>query len=204
MSHLGVDLPAVQVPLLMADLFARFGIDVTAMALLIFGMYYRRYHDKELVTAAALFNIFVFAVMTVLSNVQFGVSAGFGLFAILALLKLRSESITKIEITYFFGSMAISVICSIHGTSLELVVAIAGMILLGAFVVDHPLILRSVHSIKVTLDKIDARLLSDPAFVNLDLAERLGVEVLSYQIVYLDYVNDVARINVYCRTREKP
>ena len=188
----------------MADLFARFGIDVTAMALLIFGMYYRRYHDKELVTAAALFNIFVFAVMTVLSNVQFGVSAGFGLFAILALLKLRSESITKIEITYFFGSMAISVICSIHGTSLELVVAIAGMILLGAFVVDHPLILRSVHSIKVTLDKIDARLLSDPAFVNLDLAERLGVEVLSYQIVYLDYVNDVARINVYCRTREKP
>ena len=200
MSHLNVDMPEVQLPLVAMDLIARFGIDVAAMSVLIFGMYYRRYRDKELVTAAALFNIFVFAVMTVLSSVQFGVSAGFGLFAILGLLKLRSESISKIEITYFFGSMAISVICSVHGTTIELVLAIAGLILLGAYIVDHPLILRSVQSIKLTLDKIDPRLLSDPPLVSADLAKRLGVDVLSYQIVYLDYVNDVARIYVYCRT----
>ena len=100
------------------ELLARFSIDLIAMLLLVFGMYYRRYRDKELVTAAALFNVFVFAVLTVLSSVEFSLAAGFGLFAILALFTLRSEQITKIEITYFFGSVAIAVICSVQGLSL--------------------------------------------------------------------------------------
>jgi ABC-type polysaccharide transport system permease subunit len=68
----------------------RFVLNLLGMMLLTFGMYYRRYRDKELVTAAALFNIFVFAVLTVLSSVNFSVAAGFGLFAILALFTLRS------------------------------------------------------------------------------------------------------------------
>ena len=34
-----------------------------------------------------------------------------------------------------------------------------------------------------------------------DLSARLGVEVMSYQIVALDYINDMARINVFYRKR---
>ena len=105
------------------ELVARFAIDVVAMVVLVFGMYYRRYRDKELVTAAALFNVFAFAVLTILSNVQFSVAAGFGLFAILALFSLRSEQISKTEITYFFGSIAIAVICSVQGTTIAFAAA---------------------------------------------------------------------------------
>jgi ABC-type polysaccharide transport system permease subunit len=93
-------------------------IDVGAMLTLVFGMFYQRYRDKELVTAAALFNIFIFSVLTVLSQVEFGLAAGFGLFAILALFTLRSEPLGKTEMTYFFGSVAIAVICSVQGTDL--------------------------------------------------------------------------------------
>ena len=189
----------IQFPPALLDLASRFAIDSLAMVALVFGLYYRRYRDKELVTTAAMFNIFVFAVLTVLSSVQFSVSAGFGLFAILALFTLRSEPISKIEITYFFGSVAIAVICSVHGTTIGLVAAIAGLVLLGAFVVDHPSILRSVDGIKITLDKIEAHSLSDPPAMRADLGRRLGVEVMSYQILSLDYVNDMARINVFYR-----
>ena len=93
------------------DFVARASINVVAMLLLVFGMYYQRYRDKELAIAAALFNIFVFSLLVILSSVEFGVGTGFGLFAILALFTLRSEQITKTEITYFFGSIAIAVIC---------------------------------------------------------------------------------------------
>ena len=179
------------------ELLLRFCIDVAAMAMLIFGMYYRRYRDKELVTAAALFNIFIFSVLTVLSSVQFSVTAGFGLFAILAMFTLRSEPISKIEISYFFGSVAIAVICSAHSATLYLTAAISGLVLLGAYVIDHPLILRSVDGIKITLDRIEPHSLSEPALMRADLTKRLGVEVMSYQIIALDYVNDTARINVF-------
>ena len=194
-----MNLDFTQTPVL--ELVARFGIDVVAMVALVFGMYYRRYRDKELVTAAALFNIFAFAVLTILSSVEFSVAAGFGLFAILALFSLRSEQISKTEITYFFGSVAIAVICSVQGTTLEFVATVAALILLAAWIIDHPRILRSADGVKITLDKIDGHALSNPEVMRADLSARLGVEVMSYQITALDYINDMARINVFYRKR---
>lgn len=182
-----------------SETLMRFAIDALAIVLLLFGLYYRRYRDKELVTTASMFNIFAFCVLTVLSSVQFSVAAGFGLFAILALFSLRSEQISKIEITYFFGSISIAVICSVQGTTLPFVGVVVAMVLLGAYILDHPRILKSADGVKITLDKIDTHALSDPIMMRADLSARLGVEVMSYQITALDYINDMARINVFFR-----
>lgn len=177
----------------------RFAIDVVAMLILVFGLYYRRYRDKELVTAASMFNVFVFGVLTVLSHVEFSVTAGFGLFAILALFTLRSEQISKIEITYFFGSIAIAVVTAVVGTTLPFVAAVVVAVIVMAWILDHPLILAQADGVKITLDKIDHDALSDPKRMRADLSERLGVQVMSYQITALNYINDMASINVFYR-----
>ena len=192
-------LQALQDPLISATV--RFALNVVAMLLLVFGMYYGRYRDKELATAAALFNIFVFAVLTILSSVNFSVAAGFGLFAILALFTLRSEPLAKTEMTYFFGSVAIAVICAVQGTTVPFVALIVLLVLIGAYVLDHPKILQSVAGTKVSLDKIHQTLLSNPEAMRADLSQRLGVEVLSYQVLQLDYITEMARLNVYYRKR---
>ena len=186
---------------LIVELALRFAVDIAAMAALVFGLYYRRYRDKELVITAGMFNLFAFVILTILSSVEFGLAAGFGLFAILALFTLRSEEISKTEITYFFGSVAIAVICSVQGTTLEFVATVAALILLAAWIIDHPRILRSADGVKITLDKIDGHALSNPEVMRADLSARLGVEVMSYQITALDYINDMARINVFYRKR---
>jgi hypothetical protein len=178
---------------------ARFGIDISAMITLLFVLYYRRYSDKELATTGAMFNIFAFAVLTILSSVQFSVAAGFGLFAILALFSLRSEPFSKIEITYFFGSISIAVICSVQGTTLPFVGLIIAMVLLGAYCLDHPRFLKSADGVKITLDKIDSYALSNPKLMRRELSVRLGVEVMWYQIRELDYINDLARVSVFFR-----
>ena len=192
-------LQALQDPLISATV--RFALNVVAMLLLVFGMYYGRYRDKELATAAALFNIFVFAVLTILSSVNFSVAAGFGLFAILALFTLRSEPLAKTEMTYFFGSVAIAVICAVQGTTVPFVALIVLLVLIGAYVLDHPKILQSIAGTKVSLDKIDLTLLSNPEAMRADLSQRLGVDVLSYQVLQLDYISEMARLNVYYRKR---
>lgn len=179
----------------------RLAIDLAAMLLLVFGLYYRRYRDKELVTAAALFNVFIFAVLSVLSKVEFGIAAGFGLFAILAMFTLRSEPIGKTEITYFFGSVAVAVICSVQGSTLGFAAAASTLVVLGAWLIDHPKVLQSVDGIRITLDKIDAHALSEPEVMRADLSRRLGVDVMSYQITALDYISDMARITVFYRKR---
>jgi hypothetical protein len=181
------------------DLHWRLAIDLTAMLVLVFGLYYRRYRDKELVTAAALFNVFIFSVLTVLSQVEFGLAAGFGLFAILAMFTLRSEPIGKTEITYFFGSVAIAVINSVQGPSLAFAAGVTLLVVAGAWLIDHPKVLQSVDGIRITLDKIDHHALSQPERMRDDLSARLGVQVMSYQITALDYINDMARITVFYR-----
>jgi len=176
-------------------------LDLTATGLLVFGLFYRRYREKELATSAAMFNVFVFAVLTVLSAVQFSVAAGFGLFAILALFTLRSEPLAKMELTYFFGAVTIAVICSVQGTSLPLIVLVLLVVLAGAWIVDHPRILRAIGGIKVSLDHVDKELLANPTAMRAALSERLGVEVLSYQVLQVDYITDMARLNVNFRKR---
>ncbi len=182
------------------ELIARFAINTAAIALLIFAMYYRRYRDRELAVTASMFNIFAFAVLTILSSVEFSIAAGFGLFAILALFSLRSEQIEKIEIAYFFGAIAIAVICSVLGTGLLLVIMITGFVLLAAYILDHPSMLKSANGAKLTLDAIDPDILSDWETTRATLSKRLGVEVMTFQIIELNYVNDLARINVQYRT----
>jgi hypothetical protein len=183
------------------ELPLRLAIDLVAMLLLVFGLYYRRYRDKELVTAAALYNVFIFSVLSVLSKVEFGIAAGFGLFAILAMFTLRSEPLSKTEITYFFGSVAIAVICAVQGSTVAFTAVAALLVVLGAWALDHPRVLQSVDAIRVTLDKVDAEALSHPEVMRAELSRRLGVDVMSYQITTLDYINDMARIHVFYRKR---
>ncbi len=185
--------------LIASGIIERFFLNIAAMTVLVFGLFYQRYRDKELVTAASLFNIFAFGVLTILGSVEFSLAAGFGLFAILALFTLRSEQITKIEISYFFGAVAIAVICSIKGTTLPFVIAVIVLVLLAAYLFDHPRILKSVDGIKVTLDKIEPDALSDTDKMRRELSDRLGVEVMSYQIVALNYITDMAQISVFYR-----
>jgi hypothetical protein len=197
-------MPPWNLPVWMAaagELPLRLAIDLVAMLLLVFGLYYRRYRDKELVTAAALYNVFIFSVLSVLSKVEFGIAAGFGLFAILAMFTLRSEPLSKTEITYFFGSVAIAVICAVQGSTVAFTAVAALLVVLGAWALDHPRVLQSVDAIRVTLDKVDAEALSHPEVMRAELSRRLGVDVMSYQITTLDYINDMARIHVFYRKR---
>lgn len=183
------------------NLLQRFGIDAIFVSLLLFGLYFRRYRDKELVTVAALFNVFVFSLLSVLSSVEFSMTSGFGLFAVLALFTVRSEQISKTEITYFFGSVAIAVICSVRGTSLPMVVMMLGILLFSAYLIDHPGLLPRICNIRITFDKIDDYALSDQLAMQRELSRRLGVDVLSYHVTALDYINDMARIDVSYRQK---
>ena len=66
------------------EFIARFSLNLGAASVLMFGLYYRRHHNRDTAVSALLLNVFVFAVLTVLADVQFSLAAGFGLFAILA------------------------------------------------------------------------------------------------------------------------
>ena len=178
------------------DLILRFLFNITGMFVLLFLIYYPRYRHKETAISAALFNIFVFAVLSVLSSVEFSLAAGFGLFAILALFTLRSEQITKSDMAYFFGSISIAVIAAIEGTAITFITVMTALVLLAVYLIDHPRILKSVTNVKVTLDNIPRDVISDPEALRSELTQRLGVDILSYRIISVSYVDEVVQAEI--------
>lgn len=183
-------------------LYTRFALDLAACFVLVFLLYYLRYRDKETTIAMALFNIFAFAVLSILSTVEFGIAAGFGLFAVLALFNLRSEQINKTDIAYFFGSISLAVITSIPDTHQGYQFAILIIVLLAVYIVDHPRILRTVSQVKLTLDTIPTHILSDPQALNQELSQTLGVTVLSSRVTKVDFVTEIANVEVHFRSQK--
>lgn len=181
------------------ELLTRLGIDLSAVVILMFALYYPRHQQKETVISATLFNVFAFAVLSVLSSAHFGVKVGFGLFAMLALFTLRSEPIKRIDISYFFGCLTIATLTSLQALTLDYVLLLLAAILLATYVIDHPSILHSASQIQVTLDSIPEEVISNPTQLNQYVAKRLGVTVLSVQVQSIDYVTEIVKAEINYR-----
>ena len=185
-----------------SELLGRYAFDVAAMSVLIFVLYYPRYRHKETAIAAALLNIFIFAVLVVLSSMEFSLTAVFGLFAILAMFTLRSEPIGKTDMAYFFGSISIAVISAIEGTSLMFITLLTLSVLLGVYIIDHPKILKSVSQMTVKIDAVPERFMAEPEAFKEILSQRLGVEILSYRVLDVCYITEVIRAEVDFKARQ--
>src|SRR5690625_24985 len=174
-----------------ASLVLRFLLNLAAAGILLFALFWPRYRNKEITLAAALFNVFTFGVLSILSSVEFTIAAGFGLFAILALFNLRSETINKSDIGYFFGSIAIAVITSIEGSNIGFVLAILVIVLLVVYWVDNPRFFKTSYQLQITLDYIPQALFSDPSALQQELTEHLGVAVVGVRVLNVDFVTEI-------------
>jgi hypothetical protein len=182
-----------------SKIIARFAINLAAMGCLIFLLYYPRYKNKETAVTAALFNIFTFAILSVLSTVEIGLATGFGLFAMLAMFTVRSEQIKKCDMAYFFGSISLAVITSITAVNTSFAIINIVMVLVAVIVVDHSKLLKSVSQMKVTLDSVPEKILIDPLMLKEELSNRLGIEIISYRIISVCYVTEVLQAEVNFR-----
>jgi len=183
----------------MQDILIRFTINTVGIVILFGLIYYPRYKHRETVVSASLFNIAAFAVLTTLSVVDFGLAAGFGLFAILALFTLRSEPISHTDMGYFFASISIAVISSINATAIFFDVLMILLVLFGAYVVDHEKLMPSVHRIVISLDRVPANIVANAAELQNLMSEKLGVKVISYKIISVCYVSEVVKAEVEVR-----
>ncbi len=172
--------------------------DVVTILIFSWGIYFKRYYDREGVVTYVLFNLFVFAVVTAFLQVKEGMNIGFGfgLFAVLSLITLRSETLTRTNITFFFGSLSIALINALSLDDATLVVFLNIMILVTAWIIDHPLLLSGVQNMKVTLDYIPKDILSHDQELTRSLSVTLGIEVITYTVINIDHVNDTVKLEI--------
>ena len=170
-------------------------VDLVAIAVLAHVIYFRRHHRRDLRLAYVAVNVGVFTVVSLLLAERADIAVGFGLFAVLSIIRLRSDAITQEEIGYYFVALALGLVNGVAAVIPWLAVVLDVALLVMMYVADHPrLSSRAQHRV-VTLDVIH----SDPAALHADLENRLGGTVLACHVTEVDYVRDVMVLDVRYR-----
>ncbi|MEV0638476.1 DUF4956 domain-containing protein [Streptomyces sp. NPDC050619] len=172
------------------------GLDLLAVTLLTFGVFYPRHRRRELVPAYLALNVALFAVVAALGSVggNGGLTLGFGLFGVLSIVRLRSDALQHQEVAYYFITLVLGLLCGLPGLDLTVAAGLAGVLLLIMYAADHPRLYARDRRTVVTLDVVHR----DERDLRADLWRRLG-EPLGWTVREIDHVRDLMVLEVRYR-----
>lgn len=176
-----VDQAAQDTPLIRqgGSLIYKIIFNLITIYLFAYVIYYRRHHDHKMLFLLLAFNLFLFPIFLSSSLVTAGF--GFTIFALLALVRLRSEAFDKAEIAYLLGAISLTFV----NTMMPVVADVfsAATILITALFADRPSVWRdSFQKIEVDYKLADKGLMLDQSYLREKLAEEYQIDVREISI----------------------
>ena len=181
--------------LVFPDLVRDLTVNLVAASILVFGIYFRRHRRRDLVLGYLAFNVSLFAVAAALgSSSPLNVGVGFGLFAVLSIVRLRSDEATQAEIGYTMVSLVLGLLNGLPGLQFEVKLLFTVLLVGTMYIADHPALLPPEQHLrfKVELDVA----LTQPAMIRSELEDRLGYHVRRFTVQEIDFVRETMRIDV--------
>jgi hypothetical protein len=173
---------------------ALFAIDLIAVNVLVFGLYFPRHRRRDLVVSYLGVNVGVLAVAGSLSNSGAGAGLGLGLFGVLSIIRLRSTELDQNEVAYYFSALAMGILgpLTADGPQFWLGPSLMALILVVMYLGDHP---RLLHRYRRQVLVLDTAVTDETAL--LAQCERvLGARVYSVAVERTDLVNETTIVEV--------
>jgi hypothetical protein len=151
-------------------------INLVAAVILVFFLYFRRHRRRDLVLGLMAFNLSLFVVSASLaSSSAISIGVGFGLFAVLSIVRLRSDEASQAEIGFTMVSLVLGLINGLPTLGVEFKILFSVVLVAGMYVVDHRMVLSpdKYRRFFVSLDKV----ITDPQELRKELEEALQVSV---------------------------
>ena len=184
------------------NLIIRFGFNLS-IAFIIIKLIYKRNHSNNLdfVFTYFMFNSLIFFFAFLLGNITINMGFAFGLFAVFAILRYRTDPIPIKEMTYLFIVITIGVINALSGAEVSYAallftnITLVGLTyLLETYWHNNALILRTVEYEIIENIKPENR----EKLVQ-DLEERIGLQIKEFEIRRINFLRDTVRIKIYCK-----
>ncbi|MGH2948389.1 MAG: DUF4956 domain-containing protein [Solirubrobacteraceae bacterium] len=138
----------------MTDVSLRLAIDLAAIAVLAYGLYLPRHRRMDLVVVYGMFNVGLFLAIVVITRGEVTLGIGLGLFAVLSMIRLRSETFSNRELAYFFVALVLALVTAIDIGGLPVAGALAAVALVAAWAIDHPRLSQPTRRLEVTLELV--------------------------------------------------
>lgn len=173
--------------------------DIAAITL-VAATYFRRHQRRDLMLAYVALNVGVLSAAVTLTSASVGAGLGLGLFGILSIIRLRSDSITQEEIAYYFVALVLGLLAGVGAGPGYLVPLLIALLVLVMYVADHPRLLPRARHLLLTVDAA----FSDEWALREHIERRLGVQVRHCVVQELDFVRDLTVVDVRYRLPRRP
>ncbi|WP_239158983.1 DUF4956 domain-containing protein [Winogradskya humida] len=180
---------ALEAPMARLTLFL---IDLVAVSVLVFGLYFPRHRRRDLITAFLGVNVGVLAVAGSLTSSTVGAGLGLGLFGVLSIIRLRSTELDQHEVAYYFSALALGILGPLGGDSLWLAPSLMALVIVVMYVGDHPRVFRSYRRQTVVLDEA----ITDETALVARLEQLLGGRVHAATVERVDLVTETTVVEV--------
>jgi hypothetical protein len=175
-------------------------VNTAAIFLLAYALYFRRHRRADLLLGYVALNMGIFVAMSLLTTVRLDIALGFGLFAILSIIRLRSTSVTQQEVAYYFVALVMGLVNGLAIENRPLIIGINVLLLGTMFLVDSNRLRDRARRLDVTLDTVHG----DDAALVADLEARLGGQVMYHQVNEVDYLRETMSVDVRYRAGTRP
>ncbi len=174
------------------DQLAVIALDLVAIGVLAFAVYFPRHRRRDLTIAIVGINVGVLAVSMVLGSTTVGAGLGLGLFGVLSIIRLRSREIDQSEIAYYLAALALGLISGLSPTVTWLSASLMALVVATLAVVDSPALLRRYRDQTLVLD----RAIPDEDDLRAHVEQILGCRVHGVDVRAIDFVSDTTTVEV--------
>ena len=181
------------------NLIIRFGFNLSIAFIIIKLIYHRNHTNNDFVFTYFMFNSLIFFFAFLLGKITINIGFAFGMFAVFAILRYRTNPIPIKEMTYLFIVITIGVINALSNSE----VSFAALLFTNIALVSLTYFLETywqknlLARITIEYEKIENIKPENRDTLLADLKERTGLNIQSFEFRRINFLRDTARIRIY-------
>ena len=177
----------------------KFVINLIFISILIRGIYFRYSKKEELLFTLFIMGIMVFFVNSMMSSVTLDFGFAFGMFAIFAILRFRTNSISLKDMVYIFAVIGISMMNSLKVFKFPMlgVFIFNIIILISVYLLEEYLLRNRSDSHMITYDNLELLKPEKEQKLLKDISVMTGKDIFRIKVQRVDYKRGVAFLEIF-------
>ena len=181
------------------NLIIRFGFNLSIAFIIIKLIYHRNHTNNDFVFTYFMFNSLIFFFAFLLGKITINIGFAFGMFAVFAILRYRTNPIPIKEMTYLFIVITIGVINALSNSEVSYAALLFTNIALVSLTYFLETYWQKNFLVRLTIEyeKIENIKPENRDTLLADLKERTGLNIQSFEFRRINFLRDTARIRIY-------
>jgi hypothetical protein len=177
----------------------KFAINLVFLSILIRGIYFRYSRKEELLFTLFIMGIMVFFVNSMMSSVTLDFGFAFGMFAIFAILRFRTNSISLKDMVYIFAVIGISMMNSLKVFNFPMsgIFIFNIIILISVYALEEYLLRNKSDSHIITYDNLDLLKPDKELKLMKEISAMTGHNIFRVKVQRVDYRRGVAILEIF-------